>query len=206
MSKVFELQEIEILRFQTFSFLCQLISQSNLLTNSLGSDYRVVLLCNAYSTNQEYFSRPMAILTEALNGTQKQTDKNTGQTIPPVPFSMSTLDSLTVHSKMSLIHSFVTQMGKQSQTKSSVPTHALIETYSRLLVYTEIESLGIKGFLSQLLPTVYKHQAWGILHTLLEIGSYRIHHIPTHYRVQLLSHLHSLASVPPSNKMQLNLW
>lgn len=26
---------------------------------------------------------------------------------------------------------------------------ALIETYSRLLVYTEIESLGIKGFLSK---------------------------------------------------------
>lgn len=27
---------------------------------------------------------------------------------------------------------------------------ALVETYSRLLVYTEIESLGIKGFLSEL--------------------------------------------------------
>jgi hypothetical protein len=27
---------------------------------------------------------------------------------------------------------------------------ALVETYSRLLVYTEIESLGIKGFISKL--------------------------------------------------------
>lgn len=38
-------------------------------------------------------------------------------------------------------------MIKQASTKTSVPTPALIETYARLLVYTEIESLGIKGFL-----------------------------------------------------------
>jgi mediator of RNA polymerase II transcription subunit 23 len=82
---------------------------------------------------------------------------------------------------------------------------ALIETYSRLLVYTEIESLGIKGFLSQLLPQVFKSHAWGILYTLLEMFSYRIHHIQPHYRVQLLSHLHSLASVPHTNQMQLHL-
>lgn len=38
----------------------------------------------------------------------------------------------------------------QTQTKGSMPNvinmdPALVETYSRLLVYTEIESLGIKG-------------------------------------------------------------
>lgn len=82
---------------------------------------------------------------------------------------------------------------------------ALVETYSRLLVYTEIESLGIKGFLSQLLPAVFKSQAWGILHTLLEMLSYRMHHIQPFYRVQLLSHLHSLASVPHTNLTQLHL-
>lgn len=38
-------------------------------------------------------------------------------------------------------------MIKQAQTKTSVPTPALVETYARLLVYTEIETLGIKGFL-----------------------------------------------------------
>ena len=43
----------------------------------------------------------------------------------------------------------------------------------RLLVYSEIESLGVKGFLNQLLPQVFKHGAWGVLHMLLEIFSYR---------------------------------
>lgn len=43
---------------------------------------------------------------------------------------------------------------KQAQSQNSLPigSHlapALVETYSRLLVYTEIESLGIKGFLSK---------------------------------------------------------
>lgn len=58
----------------------------------------------------------------------------------------------------------------------------------------------------QLLPTVFKSHAWGILHTLLEMFSYRMHHIQPHYRVQLLSHLHSLAAVPQTNQNQLHLW
>ena len=87
-----------------------------------------------------------------------------------------------------------------------------METYSRLLVYSEIESLGIKGFLNQLLPKVWKfsskmfgkfsffsmqvfaQQSWGTLHTLLEIFSYRLHHIQAHYRLNLLTHLHQLAA------------
>lgn len=45
----------------------------------------------------------------------------------------------------------------QSISKNAIPPSitnmapALVETYSRLLVYTEIESLGIKGFLSKFL-------------------------------------------------------
>lgn len=58
----------------------------------------------------------------------------------------------------------------------------------------------------QLLPNVFKSHAWGILHTLLEMFSYRMHHIQPHYRVQLLSHLHSLAAVPQTNQNQLHLW
>ncbi|XP_075165990.1 mediator complex subunit 23 [Haematobia irritans] len=184
-------------------FLQHLVMPNTMMTmSSLGNDFRIVLVCNAYSTNQEYFTRPMNILVEALTGNAKTA---TGAPIQPVPFSMVVLDSLTVHSKMSLIHGFVSQMIKQAQSKTSVPTPALVETYARLLVYTEIESLGIKGFLMQLLPSVFKHQAWRVLHTLLEMFSYRLHHIPTHYRVQLLSHLHSLAPMPQTNKMQLNL-
>jgi mediator of RNA polymerase II transcription subunit 23 len=126
----------------------------------MGSDYRIALLCNAYSTNQEYFTRPMAALVDTILGTQKGPQQ---PPLPPLannaalasgpttPLSMSILDSLTVHSKMSLIHSIVTHVIKLAQSKSNMAlAPALVETYSRLLVYTEIESLGIKGFISKL--------------------------------------------------------
>ncbi|XP_015604323.1 mediator of RNA polymerase II transcription subunit 23 isoform X1 [Cephus cinctus] len=181
----------------------------------MGSDYRIALLCNAYSTNQEYFSRPMSALVDTILGTQKSQQQQPLQPLqnnaalangPTTPLSMSILDSLTVHSKMSLIHSIVTHVIKLAQSKSNMAlAPALVETYSRLLVYTEIESLGIKGFISQLLPTVFKSHAWGTLYTLLEMFSYRMHHIQPHYRVQLLSHLHSLAAVPQTNQTQLHL-
>jgi len=51
----------------------------------------------------------------------------------------------------SLIHSIATRVIKLAQAKSSITlAPALVETYSRLLVYMEIESLGIKGFISEL--------------------------------------------------------
>lgn len=50
----------------------------------------------------------------------------------------------------SLIHSIATRVIKLAHAKSSIAlAPALVETYSRLLVYMEIESLGIKGFISQ---------------------------------------------------------
>lgn len=67
-------------------------------TLTMGSDFTIVLLCNAYSTNPDYFTRPMAALFETINKTP------VGATQPTVPLSMVTLDSLTVHAKMSLIH------------------------------------------------------------------------------------------------------
>lgn len=60
----------------------------------MGADYRIALLCNAYSTNQEYFTRPMAALVETILGAQKSSS------LPPpgptTPLSMAILDSLTV--------------------------------------------------------------------------------------------------------------
>ena len=51
---------------------------------------------------------------------------------------------------ISLIHSIVTRVIRLAQNKSNVAlAPALVETYSRLLVYMEIESLGIKGFISK---------------------------------------------------------
>ncbi|XP_070556294.1 mediator of RNA polymerase II transcription subunit 23-like isoform X2 [Ptychodera flava] len=176
------------------------------------TDYRIALLCNAYSTNTDYFPLPMGVLVEFIYGSSsnKTTTPMPGLNCiasgPTTPLTMSLLDSLTIHAKMSLIHSIVTKVIKMAQSKITLAlAPALVETYSRLLVYMEIESLGIKGFISQLLPNVFRSHAWGILHTLLEMFSYRLHHIQPHYRVQLLSHLHSLTSVPQTNQHQLHL-
>lgn len=50
----------------------------------------------------------------------------------------------------SFIHSIVNRIIKLGNTPSSFAlAPALVETYSRLLVYMEIESLGIKGFISK---------------------------------------------------------
>ncbi|XP_068748521.1 mediator of RNA polymerase II transcription subunit 23-like [Montipora capricornis] len=175
------------------------------------SNYKIPLLCNAYSTNTDLFTVPMAVLVEMCYGNNKNTTQlpgpsNTLAAGPTVPCPMSLLDSLTVHAKMSLIHSIVNRIIKLGNSQTSLAlAPALVETYSRLLVYMEIESLGIKGFISSLLPNVFKSHAWGILHTLLEMFSYRLHHIQPHYRVTLLSHLHSLAAVPHTNQNQLHL-
>ncbi|XP_049612105.1 mediator of RNA polymerase II transcription subunit 23 isoform X4 [Syngnathus scovelli] len=185
--------------------------QQSLRNKSLGmSDYKIALLCNAYSTNSDCFSVPMGALVETIYGTQSMRINLPGTNCMALgsftPLPMNLLDSVTVHAKMSLIHSIATRVIKLAHAKSSLAlAPALVETYSRLLVYMEIESLGIKGFISQLLPNVFKSHAWGILHTLLEMFSYRMHHIQPHYRVQLLSHLHSLAAVPQTNQNQLHL-
>ncbi|KAK0134208.1 Mediator of RNA polymerase II transcription subunit 23 [Merluccius polli] len=185
--------------------------QQSLRNKSLGMlDYKIALLCNAYSTNSDCFTLPMGVLVETIygNGSMRTnlpgTNCMASGSVSPLP--MNLLDSLTVHAKMSLIHSIATRVIKLAHAKTSIAlAPALVETYSRLLVYMEIESLGIKGFISQLLPNVFKCHAWGILHTLLEMFSYRMHHIQPHYRVQLLSHLHSLAAVPQTNQNQLHL-
>uniref|UniRef100_A0A671RGY3 Mediator of RNA polymerase II transcription subunit 23 n=1 Tax=Sinocyclocheilus anshuiensis TaxID=1608454 RepID=A0A671RGY3_9TELE len=199
-------QLTRFLFLSVFRFLQQSLRNKSLPM----TDYKIALLCNAYSTNSECFTLPMGVLVETIygNGSMRITLPGTNcmasGSVTPLP--MNLLDSLTVHAKMSLIHSIATRVIKLAHAKSSLAlAPALVETYSRLLVYMEIESLGIKGFISQLLPNVFKSHAWGILHTLLEMFSYRMHHIQPHYRVQLLSHLHSLAAVPQTNQNQLHL-
>lgn len=57
------------------------------------------------------------------------------------------------------------------------------------------------------LPHVFKNKAWGILHNLLEMFSYRLPRIPQNYRVHLISHIHSIAAIPHTNQnYQLHLW
>ena len=170
---------------------------------------RIPFVLPTDSTNPTLFNLPMSILVESIYGNNKNTCLLPGNLVasaPTQPLSMNLLDSLTVHAKMSLIHSIVSRVIRLAKSKTTAAlAPALVETYSRLLVYMEIESLGIKGFISQLLPTVFTSQAWGILHTLLEMFSYRLHHIQPHYRVQLLGHLHTLSTIPMTNQNQLHL-
>lgn len=46
-------------------FLQHLVPPNNAAL-AMGGDYRIALLCNAYSTNQDYFSKPMAALVETI--------------------------------------------------------------------------------------------------------------------------------------------
>jgi mediator of RNA polymerase II transcription subunit 23 len=168
-------------------------------TDSLQKDFLVPILCNTFSTTQEVFPQSMACLVKAIGGHTEipvsvvMPGSTTGSLTalgPTEPLSMEILDSLSVHAKMSLIHSIVTFIQKQVTAKSMHSlSPALVETYCRLLVYSEIETLGVKGFLNQLLPLVFRENAWGILHVLLEIFSYRLHHIQAHFRLNLLTHL-----------------
>lgn len=109
-----------------FRFL-QHLMMSNNAPLTMGSDFIIVLMCNAYSTHpvsiqlygnwlslslnyfslQEYFSRPMAALVESINKNVPST-ANTNASTYPLP--MVTLDSLTVHAKMSLIHRLVDKL------------------------------------------------------------------------------------------------
>lgn len=182
--------------------------QLPLITAGTPPDYRIALLLNAYSTNQEYFQRPILILSESIQGNQKSTVPMPGINCVALgstsPLSITFLDALTVHVKMSLVHNIGQHIQKQAQHKSGVAlAPALIETYARLLVYTEIESIGIKTFITNLLPVVYKSHVWSILHALLEMFIHRIHHSPPQYRIQLLSTIHHMVAVPLNAMTQM---
>ncbi|XP_071507366.1 mediator of RNA polymerase II transcription subunit 23-like [Diadema antillarum] len=173
------------------------------------TDYRIALQFNAYSTAEEVSQRPFQTLVENVYIT------NSNSTVPlpgpsscvavglTTPIPLTLLDSLTVHAKMSVIHVIVNKIVQWHKHPGTALSPALVETYSRLLVYIEIETLGIKGFTCNVFPKVCEVQAWGILNTLLELLSYRLHHIQPHFRVQLLINLHSLSTLPQTNHNQL---
>lgn len=68
------------------------------------NDYKIALLCNAYSTNSECFTLPMGVLVETIYGNGNMrislpgTNCMASGSITPLP--MNLLDSLTVHAKM----------------------------------------------------------------------------------------------------------
>ena len=97
---------------------------------------------------------------------------------------------MSVHAKMSLTHSIIQRMTKQISVKNSLSlSPALVETFCRLLVFNEIESLGIKGLLNQFLPLVFKSINWSAFNVLLEMFSYRLHYVQAQFRLSLMNTL-----------------
>ena len=101
--------------------------------------YTVPLLCNTFSTSQDLFQLPMSALVEAVGGSTTPSQDTTpmpgtkcvaAPPVTPLPMEVNfcflqnrssdrfiqVLDSLSVHSKMSLIHSIVTHILKQVLT------------------------------------------------------------------------------------------
>lgn len=90
-----------------FRFLQQSLRNKSLQMN----DYKIALLCNAYSTNSECFTLPMGALVETIygNGIMRiplpGTSCLASGSITPLP--MNLLDSLTVHAKMRYVLSYL---------------------------------------------------------------------------------------------------
>ena len=170
----------------------------HLAFNPAAPDFRIALLMNAFSTNGEIFHRPLHTLAESIQSSQKTTVPMPGVNCvahgATVPLPMELIDTLSMHVKLNLIQNIFVYITKQAHNKSTIAlAPALVETYGRLLVYMDSETHGIKHFINNMLPMVFKSSIWGILHGLLELFSYRIHHSPSHCRVQLLSTIHHMS-------------
>uniref|UniRef100_H2YVM2 Mediator of RNA polymerase II transcription subunit 23 n=1 Tax=Ciona savignyi TaxID=51511 RepID=H2YVM2_CIOSA len=186
-------------------FLMKLLQSKNLKSK----DSHIALIGNACSTSTELFNMAVGTLVEGVFGDASSTTPMPGTNCvafnKTTPHSMELLDTLTFHTKMSMLHMISQKIQKFAQANASVAlAPALVETYSRLLIYSEIETLGIKILVSQVVPKVYDSRAWGILNTLLELVSYRMHYIQPSYRIQLLTHLHKLCNSPHANHGQLH--
>ena len=118
---------------------------------------------------------------------------------------------------MDKVKHHLVQVAEASKLSSSHPpaiTAALLETYSRLLIWLGTRNFQSEGRLrlsatvccqhcsctflppAQLIPAVFKSQAWPVLHALLEVIAYRVHlQLQYSYRFQLLQQLHMVVGV-----------
>lgn len=90
------------------------------------SDYKIALLCNAYSTNSDCFGVPMGVLVETIYGTQSMRINLPGTNCMALgsftPLPMNLLDSVTVHAKMRCVAPFQKQNKKTFHHAQVVPS------------------------------------------------------------------------------------
>lgn len=176
---------------------------------NLNAGYKEVVFLNAQALNKSGY--PMYTFIDSLCKIDQTLNHNPMQA---QPISVRLLDSLTTHSKMSLMHTLVQRIIAIAQSKNQTQnvymlTPALIETYGRLLVYPDSESFGIKAFINHLMggqQAVWRCQAWDVYHVLLEMYSFRLHHLPAQFKYQMLVSMHNLSPmVYGANQIQLSM-
>lgn len=101
-----------------------------MLTMCKKSDFRIALISNAFSTHPAFFHRALVYMVKSqIHGTVP----NLG---PTTPLSTAFLDTLSAHAKVRLMETVEDLIIRLAKSKSNVVvTPALVETYSRLLVY-----------------------------------------------------------------------
>ena len=73
------------------------------------------------------------------------------------PLSLPVLDAMSVYAKIQLVHHVLKYLQNYISTwtqnggKSLAVSPALVETHVRFLTYAEVESLGVKGVLNQVI-------------------------------------------------------
>lgn len=160
--------------------------------------YKQVVFLNAYSTLRNAY--PIVNFVDCLGKLDPVHNPNPMQA-KPLPVAL--LDCFTTHSKIAVLHTIAQRLAALAQkklpTQQYLLTPALVETYGRLLMYTDSEQFGIKTFVNLLMgnssTALWKMQAWHIYHVLLEMYSYRIHHVVPNYKFSMLIQLHQLSPV-----------
>ena len=136
--------------------------------------------------------------------------------IRPLPLEL--LDSLTAHAKMNFLIALNSRISHYSkmitpqemQVKYNHQlqlTPALIETYSRLLSYSEIHFLSMKMMLTLFSLPLNSPNAHKVAISLLEMCTYRMQYLKTsQHKIQILTNLQTIAnnvthSAPPHPQM-----
>ncbi|KHJ47756.1 hypothetical protein D918_01913 [Trichuris suis] len=168
-------------------------------------NYVLAVLCNAYSSTSEIFHQELLpCLLENFDGRNLCAQVPLMTTPSPSastvllpggaladnrvrPLKFEFLDCLSVHVRISITRSAFGGFMRFMQNKGSLcPSPALVESYCRLLSYSDTEMLGLKQFVSNLVVAATKQQCLNTIHIICEITSYRLSYIPVLYRVHLL--------------------
>ncbi|XP_062520937.1 mediator of RNA polymerase II transcription subunit 23-like isoform X3 [Corticium candelabrum] len=177
---------------------------------------QIACLCNAFISVQETVTQLMSSLVERWSGGSSPLANmvampgacNLMAVGITEPCPLEVLDSLTTYAKMSLWNSVLNRVLKPVSGHGHLClSPALVETYSRLMVYMEMDyGLALKTFLGQAIPSVCKQNNKPTVHTFLELLTYRLQrHIQPHYRLQLLGILYQLNSGSFGTNYQLQL-